>query len=372
VNILHIDEQRTWRGGEQQASSLIQGLARRGHRNVIAGRPGSPFLRAEHGGAPLERLALPFASEADPYTAWQLARAVKRHDIDILHAHTSHAHMAAYLANRLSGRAKVVVSRRVGFSPRGSAFSRWKYTLPDRFLAVSAYVGRVLEAYGVAPEQIRLVHSTVDTSRFDVPPVTRETLGVPEGVPLLFTAGALVGHKDHATMVSAMARVVAAIPEARLLIAGEGVLRPALEAQILQLGLGQCVRLLGHRDDVPGLLRAADLYVFSSWSEGLGSSVLEAMACELPVVATDAEGVVGEMVEDGVTGRLAPSRDPRALADAVAASLRNPEQARAMAQAARRMLETRFVVDRMVEGTLAAYAELLGRDEAEAGNPNRG
>jgi hypothetical protein len=124
VNILHIDEQRVWGGGEQQVSYLIQGLVRRGHHVAIAGRPGSPFLRHEHGGISPIRIAAPFITEFDPYTAFVLARGVRRYEIDILHAHTSHAHSAACLARRLAGRGKVVVSRRVVVAPRRGFLNR--------------------------------------------------------------------------------------------------------------------------------------------------------------------------------------------------------------------------------------------------------
>jgi glycosyltransferase involved in cell wall biosynthesis len=174
---------------------------------------------------------------------------------------------------------------------------------------------------------------------------------------LLVSAGALVGHKDHETLINAMPLVARAFPDVRLLVAGEGALRPQLEAQIAALGLQQAVRLLGHRTDVPRLIRAADVYVSSSWSEGLGTSVLEALACGTPVAATVAGGVP-EMVKPGVTGHLVPNRDPEALAEAIIASLRNREAAHAMAARGRKLVETRFTTERMIEGTLREYESL--------------
>jgi len=359
VNVLHIDEQRGWRGGEQQASWLMQGLAARGCRCFIAARPGSAFLEAGHGGAVAGRLAVALRGEADLLSAWRVARFARREAVDIFHAHTSHAHTVACLARALARRGKVVVSRRVSFPPKGDPLNRWKYALPDRIVAVSGRVGEVLREAGVAPSRVTVVHSAVDPARLEVPPVPRANLGVPEGVPLLLSAGALVGHKDHDTLLRALPAVLEAFPEARLRIAGEGALRPALEETIVALGLADRVALLGHRDDVPGLVRAADLYVSSSWSEGLGTSVLEALCCGTPVAATVAGGVP-EMVIDGETGRLVPARDPGALAAAVVAALQDPDGARTMAERGRRHVEEHFVVDRMVEGNLAVYRELLG------------
>jgi glycosyltransferase involved in cell wall biosynthesis len=355
--VLHIDEQTGWRGGEQQASWLLQGLVKRGHRVAVAGRPGSAFLTSPHGGCAVEHIALPFRGEWDLATAWQLAREVRSRSVDILHAHSSHAHTMAVLARMLARRGKVVVSRRVGFAPRAHLFNRWKYRQPDRILAVSEMVGQVLREFGVTEPRLAVVHSSVDLERLEVPPLPRAELDVPDSAPLLVSAGALVGHKDHETLINAMPLVARAFPDVRLLVAGEGALRPQLEAQIAALGLQQAVRLLGHRTDVPRLIRAADVYVSSSWSEGLGTSVLEALACGTPVAATVAGGVP-EMVKPGVTGHLVPNRDPEALAEAIIASLRNREAAHAMAARGRKLVETRFTTERMIEGTLREYESL--------------
>lgn len=362
MNVLHIDEQRGWRGGEQQASWLIQGLVRRGHYVAVAGRPNAPFVTDRHGGVALRRVALPFANELDPYSAWRLARIVRDLDIDVLHAHTSHAHLTACLARALSRRGKVVVSRRIDFPPRNNPFNRWKYGLPDLFLSVSSKVDDVLRDFGIPESRRRVVYSSVDLARLDAPPLSRTELGVPEDALLLVTAGALVGHKDHAALIDAMKWVHDACPNARLVIAGEGGLRGELEARIRRLGLNGVVALLGHRDDVPALIRAADVYVSSSWSEGLGTSVLEALACATPVVAAVAGGIP-EMVIDGETGRLVPSRNPHALANAIVWTFNNPDEARRMAQAGRRLVEERFTVDRMVEDTLRAYRDVRGLTE---------
>lgn len=360
MNILHLDEQTGWRGGEQQASWLIQGLVAKGHRVWIAGKPDSPFLKAEHGGAALERVALPFWSEADCYTAFRLAQIVYDNEVDIIHAHTSHTHTIALLTRALARRASVVVSRRVSFAPKKDFINRWKYHAPDMLLAVSGKVAEVLVESGIPADKVTRVYSTVDLSRLDVPPVDRATLDLPARSKFLFSAGALVGHKDHATLVSAMSLVSKALPNARLLIAGEGELRGALEQQIEALELNEHVRLLGHRTDVPALTRAADVYVSSSWSEGLGTSVLEALACETPVVATVAGGIP-EMVIPGETGRLVENRNPEALALAIIAALKEPKESKKMAQAGRKLVEERFTTNGMVEATLEVYLKLVAR-----------
>jgi glycosyltransferase involved in cell wall biosynthesis len=360
MNILHLDEQIGWRGGEQQASWLVQGLAAKGHQVWISGKPDGAFLKSSHGDAPLNRLPLPFWAEVDLYTCWRLAQVVYQEEIDIIHAHTSHTHTIACLTRTMARRASVVVSRRVSFPPKTDKFNQWKYRAPDALLAVSEKVAEVLRESGLSEEKVTRVYSAVDLARLEVPPASRKTLGVSDEATLLFSAGALVDHKDHATLLSAMPAIIAACPSVHLLIAGEGALRASLEQQMEELALAEHVTLLGHRTDVPALVQAADLYISSSWSEGLGTSVLEALACETPVVAAVAGGIP-EMVLPGKTGYLVPNRDPQALAGAVVEALKHPKQSAKMSVAGRKLVEQRFTAPRMVESTLEVYLKLVAR-----------
>ena len=358
MNILHLDEQTGWRGGEQQASWLIQGTVDKGHRVWIAGKADSPFLLSDHGGAEVTRLALPFWNEVDPVTIWKLSQLCFHEDIDIIHAHTSHAHMIACLTGILANRPSVVVSRRVSFPPKSDPINRWKYRAPDRLLAVSEKVAEVLRESGLPAEKIQRVYSSVDFDRLEVAPADREELGIDPGATLLLNAGALVGHKDQESLLKAMVILVQTHPQVHLLIAGEGALRASLTHQIVSSGLEGHVTLLGQRDDVPQLMRAADRYISSSWSEGLGTSVLEALACKTPVVAAEAGGIP-EMVLPGETGYLVANRDPAALAAAIAESLDNPDDAEAMARTGRLRVESLFSTETMVADTLQQYQTLV-------------
>lgn len=359
MNILHLDEQRGWRGGEQQASWLLQGQAAQGHRVWIAGRAGSRFLTNDHGGAHCVRVPFALRGELDLWSAWKIAQLVRNEQIDILHAHTSHAHTMAVLARRWAGRGKVIVHRRVSFPPRQDFLNRWKYAQPDRFVCVSGKVETVMRAQGIPAEQLAMVYSAVDLARLDVPAASRADLGIADDAPLLFSAGALVGHKDHATLLRTVARLTASFPRLRVLIAGEGDLRSQLEDEIARLNLENSVTLLGHREDVPSLVRAADVYVSSSWSEGLGTSVLEALAAGTPVVAAEAGGIP-EMVRNGETGWLRPNRDPEALAEAITECLQQPEVTARYAIAGRALVEEKFTADAMVAGNLKVYEDVLG------------
>ena len=183
-----------------------------------------------------------------------------------------------------------------------------------------------------------------------------QALGIPDGAPVVGNVAALTGHKDHATLLEAAGIVLRRRPEARFVIVGEGPLRRELEARVREGGLAGRVVFAGFRDDVDRLLPAFDVFCLSSHLEGLGTSLLDAMAFGRPVVATAAGGIP-EAVEDGSTGVVVPVRDPVALAQALLALLDDPDRRRRLGAAGRKRFLERFTADRMVEETLRVYEE---------------
>ncbi len=348
--VLHVDTAATWRGGQNQVLLTASGMALRGHTSAIACRDDG-VLSSRAAAAGLEVRPLGFRGDLWPPAILSLARLLRRERPRALLLHDPHAVSAGLLAARLAPRPRLVAVRRVDF-PLRSAFSRAKYAGCDRIVVVSRAIGAVVEACGIDAARLRLVYEGVP-DRTPVPG-GREvlaSLGVPTGAPVIGNVAALTDHKDHATLVEAMALVRSRLPEARLVIVGEGHLRGALEARVRERGLADRVVFAGFRRDLDRLLPAFSLFCLSSRLEGLGTSLLDAMAFGLPVVATTAGGIP-EAVEDGVTGRLVPPQDPAALADALLAVLADEGGRRALGAAGRRRFLERFTADRMVEGTL--------------------
>jgi glycosyltransferase involved in cell wall biosynthesis len=168
---------------------------------------------------------------------------------------------------------------------------------------------------------------------------------------------ALAPHKNHADLARAAAIVLRDRPEVRFAWVGEGECRPALERQIAELGIGGRVHLLGFRDDARALLAQFTVFALSSYLEGLCTSLLDAQALGVPVVAT-AVGGIPDVIEDGRTGLLAPSRDPQAFAARLLDALRDPAGAARRAGAARASVRA-FSADAMVERTLQEYDSVL-------------
>jgi glycosyltransferase involved in cell wall biosynthesis len=376
VKVLHVNTERTWRGGEQQVLYLMRGLRAAGLEQELLARPESAILRrAQEDGLPAT--ALRMRGEVDVAAARAIAARLRAGRYDVVHMHTSHAHTLGAFAARLAGRRRrghrpvTVVSRRVDFSihkRRLFDFSRLKYTWGvDRIVCVSEMIRRVLVADGLPPELLAVVHSGVDLARFvDVPDRSadyRRELGVPPGAAVIGNVAHCADHKGQRDLIAAAPAVLARHPQTRFVIVGEGELLPALKAQAQQLGIADRVLFPGFRTDVPSLLLWFDVFCFPSRQEGLGTSVLDALAMAKPVVATTAGGIP-EMIASGEHGLLVPPADPAALGEALAWMLEHRAEAETLGVAGRLRAEREFSVERTVAGTLAQYEELLARGPA--------
>ncbi len=355
---LHIDDNTGWRGGEQQVAYLVEGLAERCAPVFFAGRPQGALMKRLRHHPNVVPVPVPLRGEWDLLSAWRVARVIRTRQVDIVHAHTGHAHASACLAARMAGRGRVVMTRRVDVKPRRNLFSRWKYAQTDHFVTISECIRQILTQYGLPDSRISIVPSSQDPMRLDVAPADRSLLGLTADTPMLLCAAALAEHKDHATLLDAMAIVKRTHPEVRLLLAGEGPMREAIESQIERLDLAEQVRLLGFRDDVPALMRAADMFVLSSHMEGLGSVLIEAMMGGLPIVATAAGGIP-ELIKDHETGLLVPPRDPEALASAIVCLVDNPSLRIRLGEAGKVYATNHATVPVMVAGNYAVYERMM-------------
>jgi len=368
IRVLMVDSEVTWRGGEAQVALLMRGLVEEGVRVVLAAPPGSSIEgKAEELG--IEVLALQIAGGMDARAAWMLGRYLREGRFDIVHCHSSHAHGIAWLALTLGGhggktqlsKPKLVVSRRVDFPVGKNVLSALKYRRGvDMYLAISTGVRRVLVECGVREERITLVQSGIDLRKFDGIGDTaylEKEFGLGGGTKVIGNVAALAPHKSQADFIRAARIISEEIAGARFFIVGEGVLRTALESLAKQLGLEGYITFTGFRRDVLGLLSLFDCFVLSSYLEGLCTSVMDAQALGIPVVATRTGGVP-DLVEDGQTGLLVAPRDPERLAAAVVRMLRDGDLRSECVLRAKQKAET-YDYRRMVRGTLDAYRRIL-------------
>lgn len=352
MRVLHVDSAAGWRGGQNQVLLSAQGMAARGHEVAIACRGGGALeQRAREAG--LRVFPVSFRGDLSPTAALGLRRVLRGFAPQAVQLHDPHAVSAGVLAGRCGARR--VATRRVDFPLRG-LLSRHKYAACDRVIAVSRAIARVLQGCGLPDARLDVVYEGVPDRPAE--PGGREALralGVPEAAPVVGNVAALTDHKDHATLLEAAALVAKELSKARFVVVGEGELRPRLEAQARRLGLLERVSFAGFRRDLDRLLPAFDVFCLSSHQEGLGTSLLDAMCFGRAIVATAAGGIP-EAVEDGVSGRVVPVRDPPALARALLAVLADRGLREAMGRAGRARFVAHFTAERMVEETLGVLA----------------
>ena len=335
----------------------VLGLRERGHRAVLVAHPAGELARRASEGHDLIRLAP--RAEVDLHAGWKLSRIVREVRPDVVQAHDPHAVAAASLALSFltSGKCPLLLaSRRVAFRLKGNAFSRWKYHQVDGFLAASHAIRQTLIEDGIDAERVVTVYEGIDLHRLQAEPAANihAEFWLPTQAPIVGAVAALTQEKGHKHLIDAAALVVRHVPDARFVIMGEGELRPALERQIKDLHLEKHVILPGFRADVLSFVKSFDLFVMSSLAEGLGTSLLDAMALAKATVATNTGGIP-EVVADGETGLLVPPRDHTALADAITQLLLDRERRERMGRAGLERVASRFSADRMVETTLRVY-----------------
>ncbi len=362
VTSVHLDTARTWRGGQHQVLLTVTGLCEMGHPAVLVAQGSGELTKRTTEG--LRTVALNPSGEFDLQAGWQLYRILRSIEPEVVHVHdpmgVALMAMALKFQPRLAPRPLIVASRRVDFHLKKNAFSRWKYRHIDVFIAVSSVIARMLAEDGIPADRIEVVHDGVPIGTIDKTPAAdvHKELWLPHGAPIIGNVAALVPHKGQKDLIAAAARVVRAVPDARFVILGEGELRPTLEQQVRSLGLERHVFLPGFRPDALSLQKSFDIFVMSSITEGLGSAMLDALACGTPVVGTYAGGIP-EAIEHGRTGLLVKPHHPNDLAAAIVRLLKDPALRARLGAAGRAHVETAFSVERMVEGTLAVYESRL-------------
>ena len=370
---LHIDTSRTWRGGQRQVLLTILGLRERGHRAVLVAHPDGELARRASEGHDLIRLAP--RAELDLHAGWKVSRIIKELKPEIIHAHDPHAVALASLAVSFSTAADcpaIVASRRVAFPLKRHAFSRWKYHQVDCFIAASEAIQQMLVENGVDRSRIVTVYEGIDIARVQAEPVANihAEFWLPTHAPIVGAVGALTQEKGHKYLIDAAALVVREVPDARFVIFGEGDLRPSLERQVKELHLEKHVLLPGFRPDILAFVRAFDLFVMCSLHEGLGTSLLDAMAAGKATVASETGGIP-EVVAHGETGLLVPPREGQALASAIAGLLKDAGRRTAMGRAGLERVKKVFSAERMVEKTLEVYRAHAGAHHADASDTSQ-
>ena len=345
---MHIDSGKSWRGGQRQVYLLAKGLRDRGHEPLVIAPPGSPLLEKARA-AGLAATAVSTRAEWDVLAAKRIRSRLRAWRPDLVHAHDARSHTIAMLALGTNSRIPLLVTRRVVFAPR---LARVKYgKRVTRFIAVSRAVERALMLAGVAPEKIEVVYSGVAEPRIEAPRDWRSELGWPASIIICGVVGAMTGEKG----VELLNAIVDRLPPE---IARQcGVVFLGANDDGLMPNPAVRVHWAGFIDEIGEAMAGLDMLWHPATSEGLGTSVLDALALGVVPVAF-ATGGLSETIEHGESGILVEPGNLEHFAAAIAALAESAETREKMGMNARARARA-FSDVSMIENNLAVYHRVI-------------
>lgn len=360
MKVLHISTEPSWRGGEQQLAYLYSELEEFEVQQVILCAQGSAMEKHCHENGwnyftakKSSGLAILFSN--------RIKSLCKKLEIDLIHTHDSHAHTFAIVAATVFGNSTpVVVSRRVDFPIKKKASSLFKYNhkVVKKIVCVSEKIKEITAADITDSTKLITVHSGIDTSRFDgahVPEKLKNEIRVRTGF-LIGNTSALADHKDYFTFLDSVVAINELRSDCHFVIIGSGPLENEIHDYARQLKLSN-VTFTGFRNDLPEILGDLDLFLITSKTEGLGTSILDAFACEIPVIATAAGGIP-EIVKDEYSGLIAPVKDPKAIASQVNRLLNDKNLAVKLIKGAKEVLK-QHTKSTTAKNTMVVYESIL-------------
>lgn len=363
MNITHFVENLDRGGLERMVLELVQLQHEQGHLCQVVCLYQAGSLAHELHGSGIAVHACGKRDGMDFVALLRARHAIRAHDTEVLHTHNAVAHYQGVLASRGLG-IRYVINTRHGMGGKQAAGRReWLFrramVATDKVVTVCEAARRDAIRRGlVPPAKAAVVPNGIRLGTFQPTSSAMhehivQMLKLPARTKVIGTVGRLNWAKDQVNLIRAFRQVHAVRPDAVLLLIGDGELRQVLQECAIAEGVFDHVYFLGDRNDVHALLQGLDMFVLSSLSEGYSMALLEACAAGLPIVATDVGGN-GEIIRDGVNGRLVPPEDSVSLATAMLALLREPDHAMAQGNAARAWVENHGSVETMA----ARYSQL--------------
>lgn len=338
--ILELNFEKSWRGGERQTLYNILGFRDAGLEVHLLCRKNTPLHQAAiQNGIPAHAFGNIFG--AILFLIFHARR------FDALHAQTSHI-LTYCVFTRPFHRAKIIFTRRVDFIPKGF-FTRLKYRLTHHLVGISRAVQQIVETFAQRP--VTVISDAAVARKLDKVRAKNWLTHIPEGAKIIGTTAAFVPHKDPLTMVAAIAELAKMRPDFVFLHFGDGPLMEAVQEQITLHGLEKYYRLMGFQKDVEDVFSVLDIFVMSSNEEGLGSSVLDAFLYRVPVVATNAGGLL-DLLERG-RGVLCEKENPLSLAQGMNTLLNDVELQQKNVEAAYEYAKTHHSIPFITQRYLA-------------------
>lgn len=366
INLLHLITVLEPAGAEKLLVDITRKLDKSKFNLTVAYIYGPGTLAKEIRKVKVGVVDLSRKGKLDPLLLIRLVLLLRRKKIRILHTHLLHASIVGRIAAKLAGITNIITTRHYSYYHKEkslvSRIERKTAIFNSDFIAISSDVKKYMrgkEKY--RSEKIVVLHNAVDLSLFNS--VDRLGISKPQDDLVVGSIGRLHPSKGYETLLRSMSYVIEKLPTVKLVIIGTGREKNNLEKLSAQLGVFDNVTFLGRKQplEIPGLLKTFNLFVLASNWEGFGLAVVEAMASGLPVVATNVGGLP-EIVEDGQTGFLVPSRKPRVLAEKIIHLLQNPDLCLKMGKQGRRRVESLFSLDGMIKELEYLYLDMLKRE----------
>lgn len=363
-SLLHTEWSSGWGGQEIRILAECKAFRERGTHVLIATQPdGQLFAKASAAG--FEVIPVKMHKGLNLGAIAQFMSIIKSRHIDLVHTHSSVDHRLAGIAARLSA-CPIVRSRHLSTPIKRSPFSKALYTkLADRVITSGEFIRQaMITENGMPASHIVSIPAGIDVRQFSLEralPDVRAELGIPDNSFVVGIVGVLRSWKGHCDLIEAIAGLRQNIPDVRLLIVGEGVMRPVLEQLIAARGLLDTVLMTGHQPDPAPYIKAMDVVVLPSYANEATSQVLpQAMSMRRPVISTDIGGLP-EVVIDEQTGLIVPPRSPLAIAGAIQRMHDDPALRNKLADQGYAHTQMHFTFDGMIDKTQAVYLELLSR-----------
>lgn len=369
MRILFINSIQMFAGGEIWMLRVLRALQQRGHEVWLVCRPHTELAeRAAAAGIRVQLIA--FRSDFDPLCILQLARFMRRQRIEIVLTNMDKELRNGGIAAKLAGVRAVIPRRGIDYPLK----NRWRYrfaynVLATHVLANSHATKRALlqNAPWLEEKRIEVIHNGIEHEAFvqSARHSFRVEWNIPTHAPVLGFVGQLDERKGLGVLLAAFELIHQRLPEARLVLAGEGPLREMIESEVHAKGWGGNVVLAGFVDDVAAVMQALDVLALPSYWEGFGIVIIEAMACSRPVITTNLSSMP-EIVEDGRTGYLIPPGEAQALAESALRLLQDRTLCERMGQAGRARAAQHFSHEVMMTRLEALFTRALSDFDEQA------
>lgn len=361
MKVLHLSSEKTWRGGEQQIIYLVEETRKLGVDAVVGCREGSDVESyCWKNGLPF--VSFPFKSAYHISTAFKIIKFCRKEGIELIQTHTSKSHTMAVIAGVLGLRVPQILTRRVDFPIKNNWFSRFKYNYSKikKIICISETIHKMTAVDIWDKTKLTTIHSGVDMEKFSSyfdSDWLRTTYQIEKNIVVIGNTSAISEQKDYFTFVKVAERLLTQNKNLHFFIVGDGPDRKRTEDFVDEMKLENHITFTGFVDNINEVLPSLDIFLFTSRTEGLGTSVLDAMAAHVPIVTTAAGGV-SEMVEHEKNGLMYSVKDVEGITEGVNRFLKDMDFAKSMAEEGKNTVRN-FSKEKTAKRTLEVYKQVL-------------